>query len=118
MSKNPAPTFSTSAAMNRYHDLYRAAKLLILMGNIVKAVGVILGILILFPTITSNNPQISTGLPALGVVGALVIGGVIFIFGILIAAQGQLLLAQADIAIYASPFLSDKEKAETIAKSL
>jgi hypothetical protein len=42
--------------------------------------------------------------------GALV-GGLFFLLGVLIGAQGQLLLTHADSAVYASPFLSNEERA-------
>jgi hypothetical protein len=47
------------------------------------------------------------------VLGALV-GGLFFLFGILISAQGQILLAQADSAIHTSPFLTEEEKAKAM----
>ena len=44
-----------------------------------------------------------------GAFGALV-GGIVFLLGILISAQGQILMAQADGAVHTSPFLTENEK--------
>ena len=43
-----------------------------------------------------------------------VVGGFVFLFGVMIAAIGQLLLAQADTAIHTSPFLTKEEKARAM----
>jgi Zn finger protein HypA/HybF involved in hydrogenase expression len=129
-----SPPTSRRAFVKRYIDLYRAARLLVGVGTTVKGVGIVLAIIIFLfwflggilastqtqhtspfgpsPTGQSgaNTFFIFGGFVMGAVLGALV-GGVFLLLGILISAQGQILLAQADAAIHTSPFLTEEEKA-------
>jgi hypothetical protein len=117
-----------SPIANRYVDLYRVARLLVGLGSTVKVLGVVLGIgiLLLFIFIgaagssqpsgfnqTSTNP-IMIGTSVVGGVFGLFVGGVIFLLGTLISAQGQILFAQADCAVHTSPFLTNEERANAM----
>ncbi len=121
---------SDGTFVNRYRDLYRAARLLTGLGTTVKTIGIIVAaVIFLFWFIvgiatvsadTSNSPfaaQSSSGVVGffvctiIGVIFGALVGGLFFLFGILISAQGQLLMAHADSAVHTSPFLSDKERA-------
>jgi len=87
-------------ALNRYHDLYRIARLQVTTGNIVKVIGIVVGIgslLIFIPGILA--------------------GGIVYLLGILISAQGQMLLVHADSAVHSSPFMTDDEKAKVMSLS-
>ena len=112
-------------AVNRYFDLYRAAHLQITMGTIVKVVGVIIGILIFLVMFLagwsgSTAAQTESGVNFFfggllsGAICGVVVGGIVFLFGVMISAIGQLLLAQADTAIHTSPFLTKEEKARAM----
>ena len=90
----------------RYSDGYKAAKAIIGFGNLVKILGAVAGVII--------------ALVALSLSGALFIGGALlgalvwlglFVSGIVICAQGQLLLATLDSAVNTSPFLDDSQRA-------
>src|SRR5881394_3025793 len=118
-----------SAAVNRYIDLYRAARIMTGLGTTVKTIGLIAAaVIFLFWFIvgiaaaseTSNVPfaaQSSAGTVGffvstiIGVIFAALVGGLFFLLGVLISAQGQLLMASADCAVCASPFLTDEERA-------
>jgi hypothetical protein len=52
----------------------------------------------------------------IGAVFGALVGGLFFLLGVLISAQGQLLKAHADSAVHTSPFLNNEERA--IAMSL
>ena len=97
------------SVLSRYLDLYRIARLLVKIGDIVKVIGIVIGI----------------GIPLLFLLGGIdvavvssvlgtIVGGIIYLLGILIAAQGQILLAQADSAVHTSPFMTDEEKAKVM----
>ena len=112
----------------RYLDLYRAARLLVGIGNTVKVLGIVVGVAILLLCLfagvagSTQNSTSQSGFFALGafVVGAVFgafVGGIVFLLGILISAQGQILLAQADSAIHTSPFMTDEEKANAMSIS-
>ncbi|MEK6284038.1 MAG: hypothetical protein AABN95_27170 [Acidobacteriota bacterium] len=117
--------------MYRYLDLYRAARLLVGVGNTVKVLGIVVGtgilLLCLFAGLagssqTSNfgaqqSAAASSFLFGTFVVGAVFgtfVGGIVFLLGILISAQGQILLAQADSAVHTSPFMTEEEKAKVM----
>ncbi|MGZ5483341.1 MAG: hypothetical protein ACXWID_15320 [Pyrinomonadaceae bacterium] len=51
---------------------------------------------------------------AIGVIFGALIGGLFFLLGVLISAQGQLLMAHADSAVHTSPFLTDEERASAM----
>jgi hypothetical protein len=118
-----------SPVVNRYVDLYRTARVMTGLGTTVKTVGIVAAaVIFLFWFIvgiaaasqTSSSPfaaQSSAGIVSffvptiIGVIFGALVGGLFFLFGVLISAQGQLLMAHADSAVHTSPFLSDKERA-------
>lgn len=138
---NEVPTAESASdskpSIKRYLDLYRVARLLITLGSTVKGLGVVLAIVIFsfwlvvgfeassqtqpnspFGPSPANEATIKTGVLfaffVVGLFSAALVGGLFFLFGVLISAQGQLLLAQADAAVHTSPFLTDKEKAQVM----
>ena len=96
----------------RYRDAYRVARATIMAADFVKFVGivfVVVGVVAAFLVAKESAP----GAVAVGVVGAST-GILIFGVGVLIAAQGQQLLASVDDVIGSSPFLTDVERAEVM----
>ena len=113
---HPAQPESRRQFVKRYVDLYRAARLLVGLGNTVKVVGISAGagILLLF-TFVGMVAATQSGAAffvmfVVGAVSGVMVGGIIFLLGILISAQGQILLAQADAAVHTSPFMTETEK--------
>jgi hypothetical protein len=125
---------SPSPFVNRYLDLYRAARLLVGLGITVKIVGVVAAIVIFLfwfivgaaaasqtPSSSPFGPSPATQSAAqtvtffvcvvIGAVFGALVGGLFFLLGVLISAQGQLLMAHADSAVHTSPFLSNEERA-------
>jgi hypothetical protein len=118
-----------STIVTRYVDLYRTARTMTGLGTTVKTIGLVAAaVIFLFWFIvgiaaaseTSNAPfaaKSSAGTAGffvstiIGVIFAALVGGLFFLLGVLISAQGQLLMAGADSAVYASPFLTDEERA-------
>lgn len=115
-------------AVKRYTDAYIVAKATVGIGNAVKAIGMFVGggIALIFGliAITSLAAAQNSNI-GIGGVGGLVVGGIgvcfgvvagliLFVFGVLIAAQGQTLMATLDTAVSASPFLLDEEKAKAM----
>jgi hypothetical protein len=127
---------SQNPIVDRYIDLYRVARFLDGVGTTVKTIGVISGVAILLlffiiGAVASSQPASPFGPPRGSesngafllvwvIVGAIIgsfVGGVVFILGVLISAQGQILLAQADAAVHTSPFLTREEKAKAMSLS-
>jgi len=102
--------------LNRYLDLYRAAGLLVGLGNTVKVAGISAGagILLLFTFVgivaSSQSGLAFFPMLVVGAVFGALVGGIVFLLGILISAQGQILMAQADAAVHTSPFMTETEK--------
>jgi hypothetical protein len=107
---------SISIATTRYSDAYRVAKGIIAQGNSVKKLAVGLGVVIVIGSIFAawavKTPLIVAG----GVVIALVLGYNLYLVGVLIVAQGQLLLATLDTAVNTSALLSERDREAAIAR--
>jgi len=108
-----------AAFVQRYADLYRAAKVMTGLGDTVKVVGLVSAgvIFMVWFLMAVAASQGFGGAVAffmclvIGVAFGALVGGVFFLLGVLISAQGQLLMAHADSAVHTSPFLSDQQRA-------
>jgi hypothetical protein len=101
-------------ATRRYKDAYLVANSVVGFGSTIKAVGVVLALLIAIVGFVAAESLGTAAGVACGLVG-LVMGAVIYIFGVLIAAQGQLHYAILDVAVNTSPVLPDEAKTNLIA---
>jgi len=96
----------------RYSDAYTVAGAVVGFGGMVKAVGVIVGIIGILGGILAAS---SSGLFLVGGVALGVVGGIpIYVLGVLVSALGQQTKACLDSAVHSSPFLSDSEKASVM----
>ena len=104
----------TSTAI-RYRDAYLVAKVTSGIGTTVKAIGVILGVLIVLGGIIASS-QNGGGVQYFfaGLLLGVVVAVPIFVLGVLVAAQGQVLKATLDTAVHSSPFLTKEEMARVI----
>jgi len=123
-ANEPEPSIFAALA-RRYKDAYRVARFAIRLGEIVKIAGfIVAGVLALggaLPLLgafaqAAQAKQIGAGvlLSFMWAAGALIfaalIGGFVFVLGILVSAQGQTLLASLDAAVNGSPSLNEDEK--------
>ena len=111
------PTIELAAVgvAKRYIDGYRVAQTIIAIGNVIKAIGAGVGgllALVSFAAISQSGSGVFIGF--IGIVLGVVIGLVLFLLGVVVAAQGQLLLAALDTAVNSSPFLTDEEKTKAM----
>lgn len=99
--------------IKRYEDAYTVAKVTVAFGSGVqmagKAIGVVLALLA-FALASQTRGSEATVLGIVGVVFAALIGGLIYILGILISAIGQTLTASLDTATHTSPFLAHHQR--------
>ncbi len=94
----------------RYRDAYRVARATTMVAGLVKFVGATLAALgVIVAWIVSGD---SGALAVAAGIGGMGVGLLVFGMGVLIAAQGQHLLASIDDVVGGTPFLSDKERAE------
>jgi hypothetical protein len=85
------------------------------LGRAIKIVGAILGALIAISSLSSAGGSSGSGLLALsGIVFGVVVGVLFWVCGVVVAAQGQILLATLDNAVASSHFLTDPERADAM----
>lgn len=106
-ASQPEPPHSNPS---RYSDGYRAARSIVAFGAIIKSVGALVAVLLLIASVLASERLEAAAL--VGVVTlAIIVGFGFWIVGVLVSAQGELLRASLDTAIYCSPLLSNEEKA-------
>jgi hypothetical protein len=102
-----------SAISHRYRDAYAVSSTIVGFGDLIKVLGCLFGGLIALGGLLMMTQG---GLGFATEVGAVVWGGVtatlIYLFGIVVAAQGQILRATLDTAVNTSPFLDNPSRAE------
>ena len=108
----PTPTLSSSPVVNRYRDAYRVANTLVGLGNGLKILGPCLAGAIIFLSMLMVSKLGAAALVA--VIPAGITGVLFWIGGVIVAAQGQLVLATLDTAVASSPFLNDSERADVM----
>jgi hypothetical protein len=106
------PASAASALSGRYRDGYRQARFISGFGQFVKIVGAGLGALVVVAGVASSSDgALGTRIAIASAIGRGVVALVFFVAGVIIAAQGQLLLASLDTAVNSSPILTDDQRA-------
>ncbi|MBK7705990.1 MAG: zinc ribbon domain-containing protein [Acidobacteria bacterium] len=121
-SASPELDFGTSSNRaksvgRRYLDAYLTARAVDAFGKTIKGIGVAIGLLVIGIALlgalaTGRGEGFAIGLMT-AIIGAL-IGTLIYLLGVLVAAQGQILKASLDGAVNSSPFLTDDQKAKVM----
>ena len=108
------PSGSPAAkVMSRYRDAYLVARTIVGVGSIIKGIGIFIAIVIALVGLVAATQGQSNFIMGLGgVLLGVVVGVPLFVLGILVSAQGQILKATLDVAVNDSPFLSDDQRAE------
>lgn len=110
----PIPAGSPAAKlMRRYRDAYFVGRTIVGVGGIVKGIGIFLGLVVSLGSLvlaTQGQDNWAAGLA--GVLAGVIVGVFLYVSGIFVAAQGQILQATLDGAVNGSPFLSNDQKAE------
>ena len=110
---------SLTIFQRRYKEGYTIARLTGLIGILVQLGAVVLAVALIGGGIYGASqmsqspgtpPQMSIGVAIAGALLGVIFGGLFFLLGILISAQGQLILATLDTAVNSTPSLSDEEK--------
>ena len=115
-SQPPSKTENTiSVVCRRYQDAYLVARATVGIGQAVKVIGVVLGILVLLGVAAlggQGQGSQSTAFVLGGVLAGIIVGIPLYVLGILVAAQGQVLKATLDAAVHTSPFLQKDDMAK------
>jgi hypothetical protein len=101
----------------RYTDAYAIARGIILLGTLVKFLSNAIGAIVIVGTIVLSNTA-GNLVTSAGVAAGVVFGLVGFSFGVLISAQGQIMLSMIDTSVNTSPLVSLSEKAQMIGELL
>jgi RNA polymerase subunit RPABC4/transcription elongation factor Spt4 len=111
-----AGSSQVSALMKRYRDAYLVAKVTDGFGGMIKGIGIAIAVLLaLVGFMLMGNSRARDATFALGVMTLMsgVVAGVwIYIAGVLVSTQGQILKASLDGAVNSSPFLANEHKAK------
>jgi hypothetical protein len=102
-------------AERRYLDAYAIASVINGFGDTVKVLAIVFGAVLLLIAFASPGGFGGVFVRVIIVVAAVVFGALIYLFGVVLAAQGQMLKATLDTAVNGSPFLSDEARARMMA---
>jgi hypothetical protein len=100
----------STALMKRYRDAYLVARATATIGRVIKGIGILVGVLGLAVVLQSR----STGAGLVTLLVPAFVGALPYCVGVLVAAQGQILLATLDTAVNSSPFLTNEDKAKAM----
>lgn len=113
---------SDNQIVRRYQDSYTVARTANAFGKLAKLVGfgaagiiAFIGLLLTFITIGSyRDSGVGFVVFLIAIVIGAVIGAIFYVFGIVLSALGQNLMASLDAAVYASPFMTQEQKAQAM----
>ena len=114
--------YSDNQIVRRYQDSYTVARTANAFGNLAKLIGfgsaAVIGFIGLLLTFIAVGSYRDFGVAFVVFLIALVIGAVVgaifYVFGIVLSALGQNLMAVLDAAVYASPFMTQEQKAQAM----
>jgi hypothetical protein len=101
-------SIETSALLKRYRDAYSVAGVIVGFGRIIKTVGLIVAALAILAGLAAESPIYLLA----GLFFAVFIGGIFYLLGVIVSAQGQIFKGSLDTAINTSPFLLNTHRAE------
>jgi hypothetical protein len=100
--------------LNRYWDAYTLARITVGAGEVVKVAGIVIGVVMLL-AFMFLAALVNEGKPVVFIVGLIAgtyVAGQFYLFGMIIAAQGQILKASLDSAVNSSTFLNNTHRAK------
>lgn len=96
--------------MHRYSNAYAVSGAHSAIGATIKAMGVLTAVLIAIVGVFGGSKAGGPVFVASALVAAVVAGVPIYVLGVLVSAQGEILKATLDVAVHTSPFLSNEHK--------
>ena len=98
----------------RYRDAYLVAQTVNGFGGMIKGLGIILAIVIILPSGMAYQQSEYRPFAVFGVVMGIFIGILLYLLGVIVSAQGQILKASLDSAVNSSPFLTNVQKGKAM----
>jgi len=108
------PASPITSVERRYRDAYLVASAVAAIGAAVKIAGIILGLLIIMGGFLTGLQSGSIVLGLFGVLIGAVAAIIIFVLGVFVSAQAQILKATLDSAVHSSPFLTKDDMAKVM----
>lgn len=94
----------------RYRDAYTVASAINQFGNVIKILGAVLAGVIFLAALGAADETFGWRAVVGGAILGAWVGGTIFLLGIMVSAQGQILQATLDTAVNTSPLLSNEHR--------
>ena len=101
---------ASGSLLVRYRDAYRVSAVIIGMGNTLKIIGFIIAGLIVLGGLSESNSMFGGGLMLPTLILAVIAGGIFWVMGVHVTAQGQILRATLDGAVNSSPLLTNTDR--------
>jgi len=114
---------TAAAAVRRYRDAYATALNMVAHGHSLKAFAIVLAVIMVFTTLAVGVSVADSGVFGVKLALPLVIVGAVLTAaicaglhgqGVRLSADGQHLLAQLDVAVHTSPFLTDADRIQAM----
>lgn len=105
---------SDVSVVSRYRDAYRVGGALVGVGGAIKVIGVVLAAVICLGSLSAGKGPFGSGVVVAGVFVAMIVGVLLWVVGVIVAAQGQILQATLDTAVASSRFMTDAERADAM----
>jgi hypothetical protein len=106
---------SATKMLTRYKDAYLEARATTAIGSGVKMVGIAIGVACLLVGVLLASQTRESGIYLFAsLIFGFVFGTPIYVLGILVSSQGQILKASLDSAVNSSPFLANDERAKVM----
>jgi hypothetical protein len=118
----PTVILSDNQVVRRYQESYSVARTANAFGKLAKLVGFasagvigFIGLLLTFIAISSyRDSGVGFVVFLIALVVGAIIGAIFYVFGIVLSTLAQNLMAALDGAVYASPFLTQEQKAQAM----
>lgn len=113
-SSEPVHSGFSDKVIKRYKDAYLVARTVNWFGGIIKALGAILAVIVILPSLMMIGQNQYRPFSFLGIIFGIFVGVLLYLLGVIVSAQGQILMASLDGAVNSSPFLTNVQKGEAM----
>jgi len=116
-SGSPSSSVAQNDVCSRYSDAYTTAGVITGIGGIIKGIGIAFGIVLVLIglVLSSDGSGFERVIVLFGsLISGILVGIGLYVIGVLVSAQGQILKATLDSAVHSSPFLTDAQRAQVM----
>ena len=114
ISSEPIQSNLSDKMIKRYKDAYLIARTVNGFGSLIKALGAILAVIIILPSLLMMQQDAYRPFSFIGIIFGIFGGILLYLLGIIVSAQGQILMASLDSAVNSSPFLTNVQRGKAM----